>query len=143
MQKLKAAPYFVQPEFFSQPKYMLHTHFLWKPLYGKSALMNSKVVNHETFFFAGPGITHYEKTYSSGQTESEDAMSLSFGAGFKYFLNQSFCLNAELRDILNFRKDENENNLAFSMGLGYRFNLAPRKVEEDPTVKKLDRILSE
>lgn len=142
MQKLKE-DYSVQPELFSQPKYMLHSHLVWKPLYGKSALMNRKVINHETYLFVGGGITHYEKTYSNGMTESEDAMSFSAGGGFKYFLNQKFCLNVELRDILNFRKDENENNLAFAVGLGWRFNLAPRKVEEDPTIKKLDKILSE
>lgn len=143
MQKLKRDPYYVQPEFFSQPKYMVHSHFIWKPFYGKSAFMNRMVVNHETYLFAGGGMAYYERTFSTGVTESENALSLSFGAGFKYFINQKFCINAEIRDILNFREAENENNLAFSIGLGWRFNLAPRKIEEDPTIKKLDKILNE
>ena len=36
----------------------------------------------------------------------------------------------EVRDLMNFREDETQNNLYFGLTLGYRFNLAPRKVEE-------------
>lgn len=140
---LKSAPFYAQTEFFVEPKYMLHSHLVWKPLYGKSAVMNRKVVNHETYFLIGAGITNYETTYANGDTESENALSLSFGAGFKYFLNQKFCLNVEVRNIYNAREDENENNVYFGLGLGWRFNLAPRKVQEDPTIKKLDEILGE
>ncbi len=128
---------------FQEPKYMIDSHIVWKPLYGKSALLNHKVINHETYLFAGGGVTRYETNYSYGESDTEDAMNISFGAGFKYFINQKFCLNVEVRDILNFRKDDNENNIYFGLGLGWRFNLAPRKVEEDPTLKKLDNILSD
>lgn len=132
-----------QTEFFIKPKYMVHSHLIWRPLYGKSAVLNRMVVNHETYFLVGLGMTQYETTYSTGEKETEDAVSISFGAGFKYFLNQKFCLNVEVRNIYNQREDENENNVYFGLGLGWRFNLAPRKIEEDPTIKKLDEILGE
>ncbi len=140
---LKEPPFNAQTEFFIQPKYMVHSHLVWKPLYGKSAVMNRKVINHETYLMVGAGITQYEKTFSTGEKETEDALSISFGAGFKYFLNQKFCLNLEVRNIYNQREDETENNVYFGLGLGWRFNLAPRKIEEDPTIKKLDEILGE
>ncbi len=140
---LKDAPFNAQAEFFNEPIYMLHSHLVYKPLYGKAAILNRKVVNFETYFFAGPGITHYEKNFSTGETESEDAFSLSLGVGFKYFLSKRFCLNFEIRDLIQFLEDDTENNLYFGIGLGYRFNLTPRKIEEDPTMKKLKKILDE
>lgn len=131
----------VQPERFSKQQYMFHSHLVWKPLYGKSAFLNRKVVNHEVYFFAGAGLVHYDWEYSTGENEGEDAPSASLGAGMKYFLSQRFCLNVELRDLVNFRETKTDNNLYFSLGLGYRFNFAPRKIEEDPTVTKMKTIL--
>ena len=133
----------VQPEEFAEQQYMLHTHLVYSPLYGKHAFMNRSVINNEIYFFAGPGTVHYEWDYSTGESKSEDAFSLSFGIGLKYFLTKSTCLNFEIRDLMNMREDDTENNIYFGVGLGFRFNLSPRKVEEDPTMKKLDKILQE
>ena len=142
-QTLQDPPFNAQAEFFNEPKYMLNTHLIFRPLYGKSAVLNKRVVNHETYLFAGPGLTGYERTFSTGETETEDVINLSFGAGFKYFLNEQWCLNVEVRDIISFRDNDTENNVYFGVGVGWRFNMAPRKVQEDPTLKKLDKILSE
>lgn len=130
-----------QPEQFPRQQYMFHSHIMFKPLYGKSAVLNRKVVNHEIYAFAGAGLVHYEWENSDGETEGEDAYSISLGLGMKYFISQRFCLNFEMRDLVNFREDDTENNLYFAAGVGYRFNMAPRKVEEDPTVKKMKTIL--
>ncbi len=132
----------VQPERFPEQKYMLHTHFVYKPLYGKHAFRNRGIINNEISIFAGPGIVHYEWDYSTGETVSENAFSLSFGAGMKFFLSERWCINVEIRDLLNFRENETENNIYFGLGVGFRFDLAPRKVKEDPTMKKLKRILN-
>ena len=133
----------VQPERFAEQTYMYHTHAVYKPLYGKHAYRNRGVINNEIYFFAGPGIVHYEWDYSTGESRTEDALSLSFGVGLKYFMSKKICLNFEIRDLWNFRENDTENNIYFGLGVGYRFNLAPRKVEEDATVKKLNRILNE
>jgi outer membrane beta-barrel protein len=130
-----------QPERFPEQIYMYHSHLVFKPLYGKHAVLNRGIVNDEIYLFAGAGAVHYEWNYSDGRTETEEAVSLSFGAGMRFFLNQTFSLNFEIRDLIHLRKDDTENNLQFGAGIGYRFNLAPRKIEEDPTVKKLKKIL--
>ncbi len=133
----------VQPSRYPEQKYAFHSHLVCKPLYGKSAVLNGNIVNHETYFFLGGGVVRYEWIPSYGETETEDAPSLSFGAGMRFFLNERFCLNFEVRDLFNFREDDTENNVFFGLGLGYRFDLAPRKVQVDPTVEKLKTILSE
>lgn len=133
----------VTPERFPEQKYSYFSHFVYKPLYGKHAFLNRSIINSEFIFFAGLGMIHYEWQRSFGESETEDAMALSFGLGWKYFINDKLCLNIELRDVVSFRQDDTEYYPAFGIGLGYRFNLAPRKVEEDPSMKKLKRILDE
>lgn len=133
----------VQPELFPEQRYMLHSHLIYKPLYGKHAFRNRSVINNEISFFAGPGIVHYEWEYSTGETSTENAFSLSVGAGMKFFLSERWCLNVEVRDLVNFREDDTENNIYFGLGVGFRFDLAPRKVKEDPTIKKMKRILND
>lgn len=133
----------VTPERFPEPIYMFHSHLVYKPLYGKHAWLNKSVINNEIYLLAGGGVAYYEWEESYGEGKDETAFSLSLGAGLRYFLNKKFCLNFEIRHLSNFREDETETNLYFGGGLGYRFNLAPRKVEEDPSMKKLKRILDE
>jgi outer membrane beta-barrel protein len=132
-----------QPERFPEQIYMYHSHLVFKPLYGKHAVLNRGIVNNEIYLFAGAGMVHYEWDYSTGETDTEDAPSISFGTGMRFFLSKHFCLNIEIRDLVNLREDDTENNIYFGAGVGYRFNLAPRKVEQDPTVKKLKKILEE
>ncbi len=131
----------VTPENFPEPTYMYHTHLVMKPLYGKSAVLNQNVVNHEIYLFAGPGMLHSERKYSTGETKTENDFSLSFGLGLRYFLSDAFSLNFEIRDLLNFKEDDTQNSLCFSFGLGYRFDMAPRKKQRDPTTTQLKKIL--
>jgi outer membrane beta-barrel protein len=133
----------VEPSRYPEQKYALHSHLIIKPLYGKAAFFNRGIVNHETYFFVGGGATRYEWIRSYGENETEDAPSLSFGGGMKFFLNEKFCLNFEVRDVMNFREDATKNNVFFGVGLGFRFDLLPRKTEEDPTLQKLKKILDE
>ncbi len=117
----------VTPEHFDQIQFNLHSSFVLKPSYGKDALWNRWIVNHETFALAGVGITGYEREFSDGATETETALSLSFGLGRKYFVNENFCVNLEVRDLVNFKDAGVENNVYLGVSLGFRFNLSPRE----------------
>jgi len=131
----------VQPSRYPEQRYALHSHLIIKPLYGKAAFLNRSVINHETYFFAGGGVTQYEWLRSYGESETENAASVSLGGGMKFFLNERFCLNFEVRDVMNFREDKTENTVFFGLGLGFRFDLSARKTEEDPAIEKLKTIL--
>jgi outer membrane beta-barrel protein len=133
----------VQPERFPEQKYMVHSHFVFKPLYGKHAYMNRSIINNEIYLFAGPGMVQYEWDYSTGESLIENAFSLSVGAGLKYFLSEKISLSFEIRDLINFLEEDTENYIYFGLSIGFRFNMAPRRAKEDPTMKKLKRILDE
>lgn len=131
----------VTPSTFSEPKYMLHSHLLIKPLYGKSSVWNRSVVNHDTYFFVGGGVVNYERQHSWGEAETETAPSFSFGFGTRYFLSENFNLNFEIRDLVNFKDEKTENYLTFTLGLSFQFNLAPRKTAQDESVKRMKQYL--
>ncbi|NLD37282.1 MAG: outer membrane beta-barrel domain-containing protein [Desulfatiglans sp.] len=136
----------VTPSEFAKPTFMIHSHLIYKPFYGKNAVLNKGVINHETYLFAGGGVVNYDWNYPEGSNQnsgstSEMVPSASFGIGSKYFINEKLCINFEIRDIMNFWSDGMENRIYVGVGIGYRFNLKPRKVEKDETFEKLNRYL--
>jgi hypothetical protein len=69
---------------------MIHSHLLYKPFYGKNAVLNKFVINHETYLFAGGGIVNYDWNYPEGSTRNngstgEMVPSASFGVGANTF----------------------------------------------------------
>jgi outer membrane beta-barrel protein len=133
----------VTPEVFLEPKYMIHSNIIIKPLYGKEAFWNRGIINHESYLILGGGMINYEKKYSNGDTDSESDPSISLGAGTRYFLNKNLCMTLEIRDLINMKKDNTENNVYFGIGLSFQFNLFPRKTQQDETVDKLKGYLEE
>ena len=136
----------VTPSEFAKPTYMVHTNFVYKPFYGKNAILNKGIINHETYLFVGGGVVNYNWRYPEGSPSysnppSKLVPSVSFGIGSKYFINQEFCLNLEIRDMMNFRSDGMKNRIYLGVGLGFRFNLKPRQIEKDETLERLNRYL--
>ncbi|MGA1870647.1 MAG: outer membrane beta-barrel domain-containing protein [bacterium] len=130
----------VTPSEFSKPKYIVHSHLVWKPMYGKDSILNKGVVNHESYFYFGGGMISYERLTLPGV---DNALSLSAGFGIRYFINKYTCINFEIRDLVNFKEDDTENNLWCALCLGFRFNLRARKPEDNPTIKILNHYLRE
>ncbi len=127
----------VTPSEFMEPVYMIQTGFIWRPFYGKESVWNKRILNHETYFLFGGGITSYDKKYTFEPSDSENVISVSVGVGKKYFINKHLCMNFEIRDLIRFKDDNTENTIFFGMSLGFRFNLLPRKSESDKTIDKL------
>jgi outer membrane beta-barrel protein len=143
LKKTLEGDYGVTPSEFLEPQYMVHSNLMIKPFYGKESIWNRSIINQESYFLLGGGIVNYKKRYSFGTSGSETAPSLCFGYGVKYFLSKSLAMNLELRDLVNFKKEKTENNVDLGMSLSYRFNLSPRKTEQDETVDKLKQLLEE
>jgi len=133
----------VQPSEFSEPKYLLHSNIVFTPFYGKDALFNRKIINHQIFFTLGGGVAHFDNETGFAQTSSETVPSLSLGAGIKFFLTENWAANLDLRNYTNFRKNNTENRMYFGIGFAYRFDLSPRKKVEDPKIEKLNRYLKD
>jgi hypothetical protein len=89
------------------------------------------------------GVVRYESENTDGETGGETVPSLSFGLGRKFFINQKFCLNLELEDLVNFRKDEVENRVYLGISLGFRFDMSPRKPVGDESAQRLRGFVGE
>ncbi|MFV1951899.1 MAG: outer membrane beta-barrel domain-containing protein, partial [Nitrospinota bacterium] len=127
----------VRPTEFDKLKYLIHTNFIIKPSYGKDAVWNRGIVNHESYLFLGIGIAEYETQFSNGNSSTQSVPSISLGVGRKYFLNKHLSINLEIRDLINLKKEKTENNIYFGIGIGYRFNLSPRKTKTDSNIEDL------
>jgi len=129
------------PKEISKPTYIIHSNFQFKPLYGKSSLFNKKVINHETYFLIGAGIIAYDKEYNYANNINQTAFSIDFGVGMRYFIYKNFSLNIELKDMLHFKDEQTENRMYLGLGLCFRFNLSPRKNEQDIRLDNLKKLL--
>ncbi len=133
----------ITPSEFDKIKFTVHSNLILKPSYGKDALWNKYIINHETYLLAGGGIVYYERETSTGEESSETAPSLSLGVGRKYFLNDKFCLNLEVRDLVNFKDEGVENNVYLGVGLGFRFDLGPRRPMRETSVDRFKGYIEE
>jgi outer membrane beta-barrel protein len=133
------------PVEYYQPKYQLLTHLVIRPFYGKDAVLNKKVINHETYFMLGGGFDFYKKNYSDGVTpgKSETAPIISMGAGIKYFINNHVNLAVEVHDYVTYRGDEVVNNMWFGVNVGFGFNLGARPSYSDETINTLNGYLKD
>ena len=122
---------------------MAHSNIVYKPFYGKFAFRNRKVVNSETFFLFGGGVVAFENKRNFEESTSELAPSLSLGLGTRFFLSKRWAMNLELRNYTNFREVNTENRFYLGVSFGLRFNLSPRKKDNDPRMEKLNQYLKE
>ncbi len=134
--------FFVTPSEFTEPKYSIYSNFIWKPLYGKEAFRNKRILNHESYFLLGGGIAAEERLQPYEAAVTENAQVVSVGFGTKYFIGKNLCLNLEIRDLVKIKEDRTENNIYFGITLGWRFNLRARVAEEDQTIKKIKDYLN-
>ncbi len=116
----------VTPEQFDRLTYMVHSTLLVKPTYGKDAVWDSTILNHESYLGLGAGIANYEREYSVGEPTDETVFSVTAVMGRKYFLSKRFALNLEAKTYTNFKDVKTETHVYLGFGLSYRFNFSDR-----------------
>jgi len=121
----------ITPTFYDEPKYMVYSHLWFRPLYGKSALCNKKIVFHETGLFAGAGLLGFDRIKSFASDANDTALSLSFGLFTTFFLNPYSSVSLQIRDLIHFKDNQTENRICMEMGYSFRFNMSPRKKLEN------------
>ncbi|MCP4491432.1 MAG: outer membrane beta-barrel domain-containing protein [Gammaproteobacteria bacterium] len=113
----------VTPEQFDRMIFQLHTSYIIKPSYGKDAIFNNSIINHESYISAGFGITGFEVEKSFGEDENDIFPSASIAYGRRYFIDEDFSLKLEIRNNLIFKDNEVPNNIYLGVSLSYQFNI--------------------
>ena len=118
---------------FDKPLFSLHTSFVLKPTYGKDAVWDKNIINHEGFFSVGAGVIQYEREYPvDAETSTETVLSVTFGAGRRYFVSKKVALIAEVKSYTQFKDSTTETNVYLGLGVAWRFNFSNR----NSTVRK-------
>lgn len=103
-------------------RWILHSNFVLKPLYGKFALTNDKLLSAEMYFVLG---------YAQGGYTAALPPGFDVGAGIRMFLGKYFSLRLDIRDYLFFLgTKEVKNNLFLSLGLSLTFGFGEEQKEE-------------
>lgn len=133
------------PVSYYEPKFQVLSHLVVRPFYGKDAVLNKSILNHETYFYMGGGFDFYTENFSDGYTASRDKTSaiISMGAGIKYFINQDVNIAFEVRDFITYRGEETVNTVWFGVNFGFRFNMGSRPSYSDETISILNGYLKE
>ncbi len=111
---------------FDKPLYMVHSSFVLKPTYGKDAIWDSNIINHESFISLGAGVAHYEREYSVDEPTTETVLSLTAGVGRRFFISKKFAMVAEIKSYTQVKDSTTETNIYMGLGLSYRFNFSNR-----------------
>lgn len=90
--------------------YMLDTNLMLKPLYGKVAILNRKVIFMETYFLLGIGSIRYETAFFPAA---------DLGVGMRVFLTNTISLRTEVRHYVAF--GEGIDNVLY-FGLSFCYN---------------------
>ncbi len=114
----------VTPETFDHLAYMVHSSLVLKPTYGKDALFDSVIINHESYYLLGVGLAKYQRDYSFDESSEETALSVTVGAGRRFFLSQNIAITFDLKSYTNFKEQDTETNIYMGMGISFRFNIS-------------------
>jgi outer membrane beta-barrel protein len=113
--------------FYDEPSYLMYSQLWLRPLYGKSAVCNRKIIFHESGVFAGIGLLGFDRIKSFASDANDTALTVSFGLCTTFFLNNISSFSLQIRDLMHFKDNQTENRISLEMGYSFRFNMSPRK----------------
>lgn len=98
--------------------YLLDTNAVFKPFYGKLAVLDSSVIYHETYFLLGVG---------AEKLATQWATAVDVGIGMRIFVNDRLSLRMEVRDYVYFPQAGPENDIYFGFALCFNAFADERK----------------
>ena len=102
---------------------IISSNLVFKPLYGKVAVLNNSLATAEMYFVAGPAIGFFD--------DQARPFGVNVGLGLRFFLGRYFSFRIDIRDygfLPNFSKFD--NHIYFGAGLALTFGF-PKDNEED------------
>lgn len=101
------------PTEFEVVKYFLTSNLVFKPLYGKLAVLNKALIFGEVYLVAGGGY---------GWMTITKRPVADFGAGTRIYVNSHFSLRIDVRDYMFISKDDLQSELWVALGACLSFN---------------------
>jgi outer membrane beta-barrel protein len=92
----------VIPTVFEEVQYMVGSDLLWKPFYGKAAVLNSRVIYFETHLLAGATVFKFTNGFKPA---------LNLGLGFRVFQNKVISYRLDVTDNIVFSLSQRPFNV--------------------------------
>jgi outer membrane beta-barrel protein len=102
----------VTPTPFETVKYFATSSFVFKPIYGKMALLNRALIYGEIYFLAGGGY---------GWMTITNRPVVDVGAGVRVYAGKVVSFRIDLRDYMFINTDDLHNELSISVGIALGF----------------------
>ncbi|MFH1130537.1 MAG: outer membrane beta-barrel domain-containing protein [Pseudomonadota bacterium] len=116
----------VSPQQAGELQAILHSNFVFKPLYGKLAFLNDKLLSAEMIFILGPALGFFD--------DESRPFGIDVGVGVRFFLTKYFSLMVDIRDYLflpDFKEVDNHLHLSLGVSLTFGFDKPAKSVAED------------
>ena len=98
---------------FEVVRYYITSNFMFKPVYGKLAVLNSSIIHAELFMTAGPGYS-----WMSGGSMMLIA---NVGVGLRLYAGEMLSFRFDVRNLLLINADDLRNELWLALGVSLSF----------------------
>lgn len=106
---------FDQPE-LPEINWFVSSHLVLKPIYGKQAIFNRKLIHMEAFILAGPAIVN------RSTPDTEFSIGANFGAGLRLWMTQKTSLRIDIQELLFYGSNTSTIETALHLHAGVAVN---------------------
>ncbi|MGO9831055.1 MAG: outer membrane beta-barrel domain-containing protein [Myxococcaceae bacterium] len=113
----------VNPTAFAQTNWIAGSDFMWTPVYGKFAWLNSSVAHFEIYGLLGLSVANQRIStdIAAGTTSTTFLPGLDFGIGWRFYVSKSVSFRFEVTDNLLFATSGIQNIMVVQLGAAFNF----------------------
>ena len=113
----------VNPTAFAQTNWIAGSDFMWTPIYGKFAWLNSSVAHFEIYGLLGLSVANQRisNDIAAGTTSTTFAPGLDFGIGWRFYISKTVSLRLEVTDNVLFSSRGVQNIMVLLLGVSFNF----------------------
>jgi outer membrane beta-barrel protein len=113
----------VNPTAFTQTNWIAGSDFMWTPIYGKFAWLNSSVAHFEIYTLLGLSVVNQRVSsdIAAGTTSTTFVPGINFGIGWRFYISKGVSLRFEWSDNVCFATTGVQNIMVVQLGVAFNF----------------------
>ncbi len=113
----------VNPTAFTQTNWIAGSDFMWTPIYGKFAWLNSSVAHFEIYGLLGFSVANQKisSDITAGTTSTVFSPGANFGIGWRFYISKSVSFRLEFDENLLFATSGPQSVMVIQLGAAFNF----------------------
>ncbi|HXX32026.1 MAG TPA: outer membrane beta-barrel domain-containing protein [Myxococcaceae bacterium] len=113
----------VNPTAFPQTNWIAGSDFMWTPIYGKFAWLNSSVAHFEIYALGGISVVNQRisNDIAAGTTSTTFLPGIDLGVGWRFYVSKGVSFRLEVADNIVFGSGGVQNILVILLGVSFNF----------------------